>query len=602
MTPLSQVALDPIVSLAVAMAESPGLFAFLLGSGVSRDAGVPTGGEVLKNAQADLYRLVTSESELPATDAALDDWLSEQGYTELGYSDILALLAPDQESRRAYLAKHFEGREPAEAHRTLARLSEGGLVRVYVTTNFDRLLESALAEVGITPIVVTSEHDLGRSSQREHAPTYVVKAHGDYLQQTIRNTAPELAQLEPAMEAQVQEIFDRYGLVVLGYSGSDEALMRLLRARNSRYGIYWVTRTAPAGEVAAVLESLGGRAILRDTAADFLADLGRRIDAFRAHPSGDTPQVVAAAMVALLRARDEIGLREKLKEEWRALNKRLLDVVEPRFQLSQVAEEEATAVDAELMPGLERMLAALLPLVEHRSALLAEQGAQMARVVERAHRQAPTIWPQLGQWAIWWIVQAMGAYAVATGNYPVVGELLRTRIEQEKRGSVASMHPTKIGITVVEQALKKSSGQKWSAPEWQHLIERLPASGFLAERYPELLGEPGVTRWLNDFNFLVSYAAVRAGESFVVGYWGMYHEGAVVLAKRLKDDPAFRDELCEAAFGITGDDFVADARPRMARAVQHQNRQIWVPGDWGLNSHAIDALPEPPAAGENAAT
>jgi hypothetical protein len=44
MTPSNQVALDPIVSLAVAMAESPGLFAFLLGSGVSRDAGVPTGG------------------------------------------------------------------------------------------------------------------------------------------------------------------------------------------------------------------------------------------------------------------------------------------------------------------------------------------------------------------------------------------------------------------------------------------------------------------------------------------------------------------------------------------------------------------------------
>ncbi len=36
----------------------------------------------------------------------------------------------------------------------------------------------------------------------------------------------------------MQEIFDRYGLVVLGYSGSDEALMRLLRNRNSRYGIY----------------------------------------------------------------------------------------------------------------------------------------------------------------------------------------------------------------------------------------------------------------------------------------------------------------------------------------------------------------------------
>jgi len=88
-------ALDPIVSLAVGIAESPGLYAFLLGSGVSRDAGVPTGGEVLRNAQADLYRLVRTETELPAGEEGLDEWLAEHGYAELGYSEILALLAPD---------------------------------------------------------------------------------------------------------------------------------------------------------------------------------------------------------------------------------------------------------------------------------------------------------------------------------------------------------------------------------------------------------------------------------------------------------------------------------------------------------------------------
>jgi hypothetical protein len=109
-----------------------------------------------------------------------------------------------------------------------------------------------------------------------------------------------------------------------------------------------------------------------------------------------------------------------------------------------------------------------------------------------------------------------------------------------------------------------------------------------------------VTRWLNDFSFLVSYGSIRAGESFVVGYWGIYHEGGVALAKRLADDRAFRDSLAEAAFGITGEEFAADARPRMARAVQQQTRQIYVPGDWGLNSDAIDALPAPPSVDETA--
>ena len=108
---------------------------------------------------------------------------------------------------------------------------------------------------------------------------------------------------------------------------------------------------------------------------------------------------------------------------------------------------------------------------------------------------------------------AIGAYAMEAGNYDAVGELLRMRPELDDGGSVASMHPTKIGIAVAEKALTPPPGQKWKAPEWEHLIQRLPASEFVAERCPELMEEPGVERWLNDFNFVVSYAAVRVGES-----------------------------------------------------------------------------------------
>jgi hypothetical protein len=70
--------LDPIVSLAVALAESPGSFAFFLGSGVSRDAGVPTGGEVLSNALNDLHRLENPD-EPPLGREAMSKWLEETG-------------------------------------------------------------------------------------------------------------------------------------------------------------------------------------------------------------------------------------------------------------------------------------------------------------------------------------------------------------------------------------------------------------------------------------------------------------------------------------------------------------------------------------------
>jgi hypothetical protein len=80
--------LDPNVSLAVDIAESPGAYAFLLGSGVSRDAGVPTGREVFLQTIGALYRLETETTETPKPDT-LSQWLAETGRADLDYSSLL---------------------------------------------------------------------------------------------------------------------------------------------------------------------------------------------------------------------------------------------------------------------------------------------------------------------------------------------------------------------------------------------------------------------------------------------------------------------------------------------------------------------------------
>ena len=121
-------------------------------------------------------------------------------------------------------------------------------------------------------MVVTSDADLDTAPRREHASCYVLKPHGDYLQQTIRNTAAELSTLEPLMGQELGEVFDRYGLVTLGYSGSDEAIAEVVRAGRSRYGLYWVTRGTLSDAARALVEGGSGRVIVRDGAAEFLAD------------------------------------------------------------------------------------------------------------------------------------------------------------------------------------------------------------------------------------------------------------------------------------------------------------------------------------------
>jgi hypothetical protein len=265
--------LDPIVSLSTAIAEAPGSYAFLLGSGVSSDAGVPTGQEVFWRAVADLYRIAHVAEETPGEEEVAA-WLTEIARrAKLTYSEVLEDVAPDAPTRRAVLAKHFEEVEPGPTHERLAQLAERGLVRVFVTTNFDRLLERALQSRGIEPVVITSDADLASASSREHADCYVLKPHGDYLQETIRNTPAELAELEPGMTTELQEVFDRYGLVVLGYSGIDEALSNALRRRTSRYGLYWVARAELTEHARGLVEVVGGRLIVWRNASEFLSDL-----------------------------------------------------------------------------------------------------------------------------------------------------------------------------------------------------------------------------------------------------------------------------------------------------------------------------------------
>ena len=143
---------------------------------------------------------------------------------------------------------------------------------------------------------------------REHAGCVILKPHGDYLRQTIRNTPEELAELDEGVGQELGEAFDRYGVVVLGYSGADEGISRALRARRSRYGVWWIGRGDLGQPAAELVEATGARVILRETAADFLTDLRDRLAVFKAHPSGLTPPVVHDETLALLEAEQRIRL------------------------------------------------------------------------------------------------------------------------------------------------------------------------------------------------------------------------------------------------------------------------------------------------------
>jgi len=107
-----------------------------------------------------------------------------------------------------------------------------------------------------------------------------------------------------------------------------------------------------------------------------------------------------------------------------------------------------------------------------------------------------------------------------------------------------------------------------------------------------LLDQPGgLAASLNDFNLLSCFDALRRDEPWVVGYWGMDHEGGRKLAQRLVRDPKFRESVA-SVFELAADELPALIRATIGPALTQPGKRVWVPGDWGFNSGALDDLPE----------
>jgi hypothetical protein len=557
------VPLDPIVSLSVALAEAPGTCAFFLGSGVSRDAAVPTGSQILREGLRKLHQLETESAE-PADDAALDAWLDETGRGAITYADLLALITPDPAVRREYLAALFDGKKPGRTHEMLAGLAERGLARVFITTNFDRLLEHALQARGIEPVVIASDADLQAAVPREHAHCIVLKPHGDYLRQTIRNTPEELAELEPAMAAELAEVFTRYGIVVIGYSGADEAIAQTLRGRQSRYGLWWVARGALGQPAAEVVEATAGRIIVRDSAADFLADLDRRLTVFAQHPSGLTPPILHDSIRGLLRSRDQVGLDEDLRRERNWFEdsvERFTGELRPRHPNEDGAIQAAWDV---VRPVLERRAASLIPLSLYDEDRFAHELEQLSRTLERRPLAGGyTIWAGLSEWAVAWLGYVCGALLVRLGRYEALVPLL-TSTWTSRNGHTEQLVwlPGETGHAL--GVALAPEGQRWLSPAWEFITRSLASMDWLRERYPELFAEGEPRRSMGQFDMLM---CIRCG---VIGHRAIafFHLAGVAagdFALRLHRDTPLRERI-GAVFGLTCEEFDASAPSHLRAA------------------------------------
>lgn len=320
--------LDPILSLSIAMQSDPSVYALLVGSGLSRSAGIPTGWEVVLDLIRKIALLMNEDCEPQP-----DKWYRDKFAREPDYAQLLDELAKTPTERQQLLRSYFEPtpieledgiKVPTQAHHAIADLVKRGYVKVIVTPNFDRLIEKALESAGVTPTVISSaDHALG-VRPLAHCACTLVKVHGDYLDTRLKNTPSELAEYDEHLNRLLDQIFDEYGLLVVGWSAVWDTALRaaMERSPNHRFTTFWAAKGEP-GEQAAGLISRRRATVVRIQGADELFHaLSEKVNALEQikgpHPLS-APVAVATLKRYLSEERYRIRARDLVFEETRKL-------------------------------------------------------------------------------------------------------------------------------------------------------------------------------------------------------------------------------------------------------------------------------------------
>ena len=253
--------------LARSFAQRTHQLAWLLGAGCSASAGVPTATDMILDFKKRLYCAATRTvpGEVDVSDPLWAERITcyfddSNGFPPTGdpqeYAAAFEAAYPEARDRSSYVSDAVKRGTPSYAHRVLASLITCGLVRCMFTTNFDPLIEraTAVADDLLPPerqahLTVGALDTVERAERcvREASWPLLVKLHGDYQSERLKNIPQELRSQDDRLRRVFIEALTRFGLVVVGYSGRDDSIMDALEEVVSAdspmpAGLWWVAK------------------------------------------------------------------------------------------------------------------------------------------------------------------------------------------------------------------------------------------------------------------------------------------------------------------------------------------------------------------------
>jgi hypothetical protein len=282
---------------------------------------------------------------------------------------------------------------------------------------------------------------------------------------------------------------------------------------------------------------------------------------------GEDGAATRARTIAMLRAGDDIGMRELLRHEQRAFEQSVIGVLqEAGDRLGSSAETDALQpVESALWAAVDRRLGSLLPLVEYRPEALADE---LTALIALAGRATPTrapyaAWLDGPRWPVWLVTLIAGTAAVALGHLQIVVAMWERRAPYDDDRPLPAARLG--GGADLGTALLRSRGASASPPvELWYPAFAVFDSDLLREHYPEIMraGETpdavlGFLSRAGDFLWLCGALAGRDGVR-VIRFWSA-SQVHPTLPARLAADPGLASAYA-GALGIGAEELVPTLR------------------------------------------
>ena len=172
---------------------------------------------------------------------SLKDEILKIIFNDTKYSKWFEEYSEDPRQRQKLIEELIENKDPGGSYIFLANIINKGIFNNIFTTNFDDLINDSLLKYVDLKSKVYAHNEIAKYISIYSKKPNIIKLHGDFLFQSIKNTIDETQDLEDDLKFKLNEALKCLNLIVVGYSGFDNSVMNTLKEtkKNTSFQLIW---------------------------------------------------------------------------------------------------------------------------------------------------------------------------------------------------------------------------------------------------------------------------------------------------------------------------------------------------------------------------